>query len=151
MTRATKKKSSAQLDREIETSITRRSAKERREAAALERRRAADAIDTQWRRDTLAQVRRWIEENNQGPWDDRTYNIVIKRLDKLVLFVRSFFPEVGPAPFDPWDAAALIVLPKHQALRLARRLFGGGPGITKDLQTDDLWFNMDWFRPRDFQ
>lgn len=145
-----KKKTAVELDREIAASLAKRSAKARRETASLERRSATDAVDTKWRRDTIDQVRSWVEANRQGPWDERMHNLVIKRLTKLVSFVRSFFPEAGPAPFDPWDAAALIVLPRQQALRLARRLFGGGPGITKELQVEDLSFNTDWFRPKDF-
>lgn len=133
------------------STIKKRSTKGKREAASLERRRQATEVDTAWRNETINQVRQWIEENRQGPWDDRTRRIVIGRLTKLITFVRFFFPGAGEAPFAAWDAAALIVLPRQTALRLARRLFSGGPGIAKDLQAEDLTFNMDWFRPADFQ
>jgi hypothetical protein len=146
-----RKKSPAQLNREINEALEKRSAKERRGDASLARRSKAAEVDTAWRRQIIDQIQRWAEENQQGPWDDRYYNVIVKRLTTLVTFVRSFFPEAAEAPFDAHDAAALIVLPRAQALRLARRLFGGGPGIAGDLQAEDLTFNMDWFRPKDFQ
>jgi len=107
--------------------------------------------NTAWRLDALAQIKQWVEENDQGPYDKFAHKIVLKHFQKLETFIWAFFPDAPPAPFDSYDAAALIVLPRYEALRLARKLFGGGPGITKDLQADDLWFNLDWFRPRGFQ
>ncbi len=149
MPKAKKKTSPAQLEREIAEVLDKPSAKARRQAASQQRWQVEDAKDTTWRKETISQVKQWVEEIE--PWDERYYSIVVKRLTTLVSFVRSFFPDVGAAPFDPYDAAALIVLPRPQALRLARKLFGGGPGIAKDLQSEDLSFNMDWFRPKNFQ
>lgn len=109
--------------------------------------------NTAWRLKSLDQIERWVEED--GPLSERERAIVrrqaIKRFTRLESFIWSFFPDAPPAPIEPHSAAALIVLPRQQALRLARRLFGGGPGIAGDLEADDLSFNMDWFRPRGLQ
>ena len=83
------------------------------------------------------------------PMTRGTYNIIVSRLQRLEDLVYSLFPDAPSEPFAVDDAAALIVLPRSDALRLARKLFGGGQGIARDLQANDISFNMDWFRPRD--
>lgn len=100
----------------------------------------------QWRKTALAQIEVWANEQ-EGPVSSRSVGIIARRFDRLEAFVRAFFPGAGPAPFAFDDAAALVVLPKRRALKLARKLFGGGPGICRDLQEDDLTWNMDWFVP----
>lgn len=99
-----------------------------------------------WRRNTLDQIESWAHANNQE-WDARYRNWTLKRLDKLVLFLRSFFDREPQDVIGYEDAAALIVMPKSSALKLARRIFRTGKGLAKDLGTEDLWFNMDWFLP----
>jgi hypothetical protein len=101
----------------------------------------------QWRVGALQQIADWIQENNQGPLDRVVKNVVARRFDKLELFLRFYFPDAPPAPFTHEDAAALVILPRKKALKLARSLFGGGPGITRDLREEDLDYNMDWFTP----
>lgn len=107
--------------------------------------------NTTWRLGALAQIEAWVWNNDQGPYDKVARAVVIRRFAKLESFVWAFFPDAAPAPFATWDAAALIVLPRYQALRLAEKLFRGGPGICKELEASDIDFNMDWFRPRDFK
>jgi hypothetical protein len=144
-----KKKTAAQLDHEIDDALSkpsRREVKERR-AIAKQARASAEAENyVSWRRNTLAQIESWSLANNQG-WDERYRNVALKRLDKLVLFLRSFFDYEPQDVIGHEDAAALIVMPKASALKLARRLFKTGKGIAKDLGAEDLWFNMDWFVP----
>jgi hypothetical protein len=150
------RKTASQLDHEIARALAKPSTKERRQAAAQERRQHAQDADTAWRREILDQIKSWVEESwaaENVPQAERhyPYNTIIKRLSQLMTFIRVFFPETTAAPFDAYDAAALIVLPRWQALRLARKLFGGGPGIAKDLHEEDLSYNMNWFRPANFQ
>lgn len=144
-----KKKTTAQLDREIDAALakpSRREIKERR-AIAQQARTSVEAGDYgAWRRNTLDQIEAWARANNQE-WDERYRNWMLKRLDKLVLFLRSFFDNEPQDVIGYEDAAALIVMPKSSALKLARRLFRTGKGIAKDLGAEDLWFNMDWFIP----
>lgn len=109
------------------------------------------AANTEWRLNALAQIKLWMDENNQGSYDKVVHKILIKRFDRLETFIHAFSPEAPPAPFDFYDAAALIVLPVHQAVDLARKLFGKNTGILKNLRAEDLPFNMNWFRPRGFQ
>lgn len=145
----TKKKTAAQLTREINAALakpSRRDVAERRSTARQQQAAAETADYAQWRRATLDQIETWARANSQE-WDDRYRNWTIKRLDKLVLFLRSFFEHEPQELIGHEDAAALIVLPKASALKLARRLFRTGKGIAKDLQADDLWFNLDWFVP----
>ncbi|HSX23259.1 MAG TPA: hypothetical protein VLE97_10850 [Gaiellaceae bacterium] len=145
----TKKKTAAQLTREINAALakpSRRDVAERRSGTRQQQATAEAADYGQWRRATLDQIETWAHANNQE-WDDRYRDWMIKRLDKLVLFLRSFFDHDPQELIGHEDAAALIVLPKASALKLARRLFRTGKGIAKDLQADDLWFNMDWFVP----
>lgn len=105
---------------------------------------------TQWRLAAVAQIEKWMTETFNRPYDASTRQVVFRRFDKLENFIRSFFPKAPPTPFDARDAAALIVLPRHEALELAREIFRGGPGIAGNLEAEDLSFNMDWFRPRDW-
>jgi len=144
------KKPAAQLQREIDVTLAKRAAKQRQKEARLVRAQEASEAGTSWRRQIIDQIQRWVEANNQGLWDERYYNLVIKRLTKLVSFIRSFFPDAPEAPIETDLAAALIVLPLREALPLARRLFGAGPGIAHDLQAEDLTFNTDWFHPEEF-
>jgi hypothetical protein len=104
--------------------------------------------NTAWRLAALSQIKQWVEDNSQGPYDKVTNNVVIKRFARLEQFIWALFPDAPAAPFAPEDAAALIVLPRWKALAFARRMFGAGPGIAKDLIADDLDFNMDWFWPK---
>jgi len=152
------KKTAAQLNREIAQALTKSSAKERRQAASQERRQLAQDADTAWRREILDQIKTWVEENYAAqnvPQAERhyPYKTIIGKLSQLMTFLHVFFPEAKTAaePFAAYDAAALIVLPRWQAVRLARKLFGGGPGIAKDLRAEDLSYNMDWFTPAGFQ
>jgi hypothetical protein len=141
-----KKKSAARLEREINEAIANRATKKKKTPS----KRTTEPRDgLPFRRQVIDQIKRWVEEEGQGPWDDRTYNAVVKRLTKLVSFVQSFFPGTDEEGLDPRSAAALIVLPHRQALALARRAFRGGPGISGDLEAEDLTYNMDWFRPKD--
>ena len=107
-----------------------------------------------WREAAEAQAIEWAAEAFPGErWDAATSRVFNRRLDKLDDFLRFFFRaeyELNPVLFDSYDGAALVILPRAAGLRLARRLFGGGPGISGDLQKEDLSWNMDWFRPRSF-
>lgn len=107
--------------------------------------------NTAWHLAVLELIEQWVHSNRQGPYDETAKKIAMKRLMKLEDFVSHFFPEADPAPFDIQDAAGLVLLPKYSALRLARKLFGGGPGIAGDLKLEDLTYNLDWFQPREFE
>jgi hypothetical protein len=144
------KKTPAQLNREIEAALakpSRQELKERRSLAKQESARAEAGDYATWRRGALDQIEAWARANGQE-WDASYRNVTIKRLDKLVLFLRSFFDHEVHELIGYEDAAALIVLPKSKALKLSRRLFSTGKGLAKDLHAEDLWFNMDWFTPQ---
>ena len=144
-----KKKTAARLDREIGAALSnpsRREVSERRNLAKQEFASAEARDYGSWRRNTLDQIEAWARANNQE-WDARYRGWTMKRLDKLVLFLRSFFDHDPQDVIGHEDAAALIVMPKPAALRLARRLFRTGKGLASDLHAEDLWFNMDWFVP----
>lgn len=108
---------------------------------------------TYWRREVLDTMQRWVEERGES-YDKTTQNVLMKRLDRLVLLTRRLQDIAGPrkmgphpAPFAADDAAALIIWPKQQAARIARSLFGAGRGFEL---YEDLNINMDWFyRPLD--
>lgn len=128
--------------------MIRESVQERR---ARERQKRWFDSNTAWRKRALDLIEQWAGEAFPGErYDDITRRVVQNRFSRLEQFLRVFFRdsfEKNPAPFSAENAALLIVLPKAHALDLARRLFGGGPGIAGDLQTEDLSWNMDWFRP----
>jgi hypothetical protein len=108
------------------------------------------AANTAWRRAGIEQIARWVaEEYGPKEFDERWRRIAIKRFARLETFLNVFFPDHGPAPFDPADAAALIVGRRGAALKLARKLFDGGPGIASDLQLEDLTWNLDLMHPRE--
>jgi hypothetical protein len=104
---------------------------------------------TEWRIKVVKQIKDWVEKNRQGPYDRVMHNVIIRRASELEMFMSCHFEETPPKPFAADDAAALIVAPRALALRLSRSLFGGGTGVAKDLQSEDIArFNMDWFKPR---
>lgn len=97
-----------------------------------------------WRHNILTLIRQWVEKNDQGPYDKATHNVLLKRLERLEDLYRARYRELLATPFDVYDGAALIVLPRRRALRLARSLFQ-----TADVDEDDVKrFNMDWFIPQ---
>jgi hypothetical protein len=118
---------------------------------ARERRQRWFDENTAWRKRALDLIEEWAKDEFSEPYDDITRRVVQRKFARLEQFLRVFFRdtfEKNPAPFSANNAALLVVLPKRQGLELARQLFGGGPGIAGDLQTEDLAWNMDWFRPK---
>ncbi len=106
--------------------------------------------ETAWRRKVTAKIQKWVEsdETTLGAWTPVVERIVTRRVVNLVTFTRFFFPDAGPELFDVEDAAALIVMPRWAALKLFKKLYRGGPGISSALEADDVKdINMDWFHP----
>lgn len=93
---------------------------------------------TKWRLAALGDARRWIRLSGEPP--HRSIEpLLMRRMDKLETFLRVYFPDAPPYPFDPHDAAGLILLPKRKAARIARILFG------RAYQgEDDMPYNTDW-------
>lgn len=120
-----KKRTSAQLEREIQEAVS-------------------------WRSQVLHQIKEWlVVADPKSAFPSRT---IMSRLDRLESFLRAFFKHSWDSPvISTEDAAGLIVMPKHAALKLARRLFRGGDGIAADLHAEDLTWNMDWFQPPGFR
>lgn len=103
------------------------------------------AARVEWRHKVLAQIRAWVEERGER-YDKATHNVILRRLDQLERLERAVHKDAPAHPYDPADAAAMIVLPRWRARQIARTLFHQKPFI-------DSWMrkiNLDWFTPKDY-
>ena len=118
--------------------------------------------DLKWRKAVVAQILEWAESNPaasqwQGPLDDVAMRILTRRANKLSDWLRMWMPDYWPETISFEDGALLIVLPKNQAFKLAKKIFGSVVtpaghriGYFKDMEEADVkaWgWNIDWFRP----
>lgn len=108
------------------------------------------AASIDWRRSVISLIEQWVRDNNQGPYDLVTSNVVRKRLGRLDEFIRHGYDDIPSHPMGIKDAAALIVLPRSNAFALARQLFSGARNWEM-VEPEDLTFNLDWFWPSNLQ
>jgi len=99
-----------------------------------------------WRGEVLSQIKAWVEDRGER-YDRTTHNVLLRRLERLEMLERVLHPKEHFKlgwPYDPADAAAMIVLPRRKARRLAHSFFG---------EAADAWvkkFNLDWFDPGEY-
>ena len=108
--------------------------------------------NVEWQRSAINQIRQWTKEEGIN-FDKTTEAVVRRRWLRLDNFLKFFFEEdykKYPVLFDANDAAAMIILPKYKAVKIARSLFHSGPGIAGNLQAEDITWNMDWFSPSSY-
>lgn len=105
-----------------------------------------------WHRAVLTTIQDWVVRKYGAKELEHpaVIPIIQKRFVKLKMWVSFYWESYGPGtapfempPFSQEDAAALIVFPKRQALRLARKLFP--PQAVEIFEDDGMPFNMDWF------
>jgi len=113
-----------------------------------------------WRGAVLAQIREWAEDRGDL-YDKATHNVAVRRLERLEMLERVLRPKEHFKlgwPYDPADAAAMIVLPRRKARKLAHSFFGeqvyeNGKPVDVDYDVADAWlkkFNLDWFDPGEY-